>query len=534
MDPTVDRSPATLTPDEQAELFWASSACPAFFTHHFGIIDDAQDIGGEVTGMMPFRLWPAQAQVMNDLRRERQVIILKARQLGISWLVCAYVLWLCVFRPGQVILLFSKGQAEANELIRRIKVLYDRLPGWFRERLPEKVEPDSTRAVAWQNGSRIQSMPATKSAGVSYTASLIVLDEAAHMMHAAALYLNAKPTIDGGGQLIILSTANGVGNLFHRLWDKAVSGINTFKTIFLPWWARPGRTKRWFAERVAESADPATIPQNYPANALEAFLVSGRVRFPSGWVTAQQKNVRDPLPRAMWPAALVKPAGVAATVSHLPGVRVYAVPTPLNRYVIAADIAEGKEDGDYDAAVVLDERTWEEVASIHGHWEPDEFADLLACLGRAYNTAPIIVERNNHGHAVITTLKLKRYPAIANGPDGDPGWLTNKKTKPESIDLLAECLRDDLLTIHTAAILGELLTYRVLSGGKTGAEDGAHDDWVMALAIGLAFIRLRRGTGSAGAPAVGGEPRPTAFGTVTVAPGPLVQRSGVAIGGIHR
>jgi len=491
-----------------------SRANPAYFIDSFGVIDDAQDAGGEASGTAPFRLWPAQVRTLWQILSERQVIILKARQLGISWLVCAYVLWMCLFHPGRDVLLYSKGQLEANELIRRIKALYGRLPAWMRERLPAKVEPDSTRMVTWANGSRVQSMASTKSAGVSYTASLIVLDEAAHMLHAASLYLNAKPTIDGGGQLIILSTANGIGNLFERLWKKAVAGTSSFKTIFLPWWTRPGRTKAWYDSVLADSDDPATVPQNYPANALEAFLVSGRVRFPSAWVLKQQPNVRPPLPREAWPESLRAPEGLKGAVSHFPGLRVYEAPVPQRRYVIAADVAEGKDDGDFDAAFVVDEILMREVASLHGKWEPDEFADMLACLGYAYNVAPIIVERNNHGHAVLTTLKHLKYPLVGDGPDKEPGWLTNKVTKPESIDLLAALLRDALITVRTEAALQELLTYRVLKGGKTGAEEGSHDDLVMALAILVAYVRLVR-TGDSGGPAVGGaERKPPALSQV--------------------
>ncbi|MBU6430166.1 MAG: hypothetical protein KGR26_14215, partial [Cyanobacteria bacterium REEB65] len=317
------------------------------------------------------------------------------------------------------------------------------------------------------------------------------------------LYLNAKPTIDGGGQLIILSTANGIGGLFHGLWKKAVAGTNSFKTIFLPWWARPGRDRAFYERQLADSTDPATVPQNYPANALEAFLVSGRVRFPSAWVLAQQKHVQDAIARDQWPDALQKPANVRGTIAHLPGIKLYKLPEVGRRYVVSADVAEGKETGDYDAGVVIDAKTWEEVATIHGHWEPDEYADMLAVLGYLYNGAEIIVERNNHGHAVLTALKLKQYPWVGDGHDGDPGWLTNKQTKPESIDLLAECLRDELITVRTAAALQEMHTYRVIRGGKTEAEEGSHDDYVMAWAIALAFVRLRS-VNNAGAPATGG------------------------------
>lgn len=426
---------------------------------------------------MPFRLWPAQVQVLWSLLTTRLVIMLKARQLGISWLCCWYALWLCFWQPGKVVLLFSKGQDEANELLRRVKVLYARLPTWMRAAGPALVK-DNTEELIWANGSRVRSLPATKSAGRSFTASLVILDEAAFLQFADALYSALKPTIDAGGQLVILSTANGIGNLFHQLWTRATAGQSTFTTIFLPWWARPGRDTAWYAAQLAEYTDPAMVRQEYPATATEAFLVSGRTRFQPAWIARQARHVRPGIAPKLLPDAL----------RQIDGITVYALPTKGRRYIIGADVAEGLEHGDYSAAICIDAETWDEVASLHGHWEADDYAALLWALAQAYD-ATIGVERNNHGHAVLATLKALRARKVAAGHDGRPGWLTTAQTKPQAIDLVATALRDELVTIHAQATLDELHIYRVNKGGDTGAPAGYHDDRVMALAIALMLAR---------------------------------------------
>jgi phage FluMu gp28-like protein len=129
---------------------------------------------------------------------ERLLLILKARQLGISWLTCAYALWLCLYHPGKVVLAFSKGQEEANELTRRITVMYERLPEPIRATLPALAKAN-TEEIAWANGSRVKSMPATPGAGRTFTASLAIMDEAAFMNYADKLYTSLKPTIDVWG-----------------------------------------------------------------------------------------------------------------------------------------------------------------------------------------------------------------------------------------------------------------------------------------------------------------------------------------------
>ena len=239
------------------------------FIDRYVIIDDAQD-HGDGAGVMPFALWPAQRELLHDMQTEPRLLILKARQLGISWLACAYALWLCLAKPGRVVLAFSKGQAEANELTRRVTVMYERLPDTLRAALPAVVKAN-TEAIEWANGSRFTSMPATPSAGRTFTASLVLMDEAAFMLYADKLYTALKPTVDGGGSLIILSTANGRGNLFAAMVERARSGAGRFAFRFLPWHARPGRDAAWYALTEAEAVDSALMRQEYPATPDEAF-----------------------------------------------------------------------------------------------------------------------------------------------------------------------------------------------------------------------------------------------------------------------
>lgn len=245
---------------------------PAVFIHDHIIIDDAQD-QGEGGGTMPFHLWPAQVELLGAIIDESRLLILKARQLGITWLVCAYALWLCLHRPQRLVLTFSIGQNEANEMMRRMHAMYWRLPADVRASLPS-VEKDNTEEMVWANGSRIESLPSRKSAGSGYTASLIILDEFAKNENAAALYTAVKPTIDGGGKMIVLSTANGAGNLFHEMVEKARKGPSRFAFRFLPWQARPGRDAAWYASVEADAIDSSLMKQEYPATPDEAFEAS--------------------------------------------------------------------------------------------------------------------------------------------------------------------------------------------------------------------------------------------------------------------
>jgi hypothetical protein len=292
-----------------------------------------------------------------------------------------------------------------------------------------------------------------------------------------------KPTIDAGGQLIILSTANGLGNLFHRLWTAAEAKTNRFVAIFLPWWARPERTAEWYERQKNEYSDPMMVQQEYPRTPREAFVSSGRVRFAADWLLRQEGRAQ---PAIATPGAL--PSATTVFYPRIAG----------KRYVIGADVAEGGEKGDYSVAVVLDRDTWEEVATYSAHVEPDRFAGDLHALSEYYKSdegdgALIAPERNNHGHAVIATLKTRGLTSrVWRDKSGKMGWLTTAQSKPAMIDLLAEALRDDLVKINSPATLAELQIYAIEPDGDTNAPSGYHDDRVMALAIAVSVARGRR------------------------------------------
>jgi hypothetical protein len=229
---------------------------------------------GDTVTIIPFHLWDAQREALTTIQHAPQVIILKARQLGISWLVIAYALWLCLFHSNKNVMVFSKDQSSANEMVRRARGMYQRLA-----RKPAGMITDNVTTIGWSNGSRIMSFAATEDAGSSFTASLIVLDEFAKMHYAADLYTSVKPTISDGGRIIIISTAKGEGNPFHKLWTSAQAGLNSLMPIFLPWHSRPTRTVEWYAEEERNAISPTHHKQEYPAVPDEAFQSIGEDRF---------------------------------------------------------------------------------------------------------------------------------------------------------------------------------------------------------------------------------------------------------------
>lgn len=248
-------------------------------------------IGATDSALVPFELWEDQRSALGRMAVERLLTFLKARQLGISWLACGFVLHQCLTQPGQPWLLFSQGQLEANELARRVGLMYHEHSD--RADFPMLIK-DNMSELVWSNGSRVLSLPATKKAGRSFTAAGVILDEWAFMLWGSEVLAAVKPTIDAGGKLFIISSADGPGTAFHQHWQAAESGSNSYAPIFLPWTARPDRGPEWRDAKIKESGgDIASVLREYPANALEAFIAAAGLVYGDQWLDGEGGNVTD-------------------------------------------------------------------------------------------------------------------------------------------------------------------------------------------------------------------------------------------------
>lgn len=460
---------AKAKPPKPERVEWLKcSGSTGYFLHNYVWIENATD-----RAWVRFHLWPAQHGVLANLLTERQLIALKARQLGITWLTIGYALWLMIFRPSVTVLLFSLRDKEAKELLRRIRGIYTRLPVWCRCRW---LETSSSHEWELSNGSRAMAFPTT--GGRSYTGSLAIVDEA-DLLPNLDDFLNAvKPTVDAGGQLVLISTVDKKRpvSTFKEIFRAGQKGENEYKAIFLPWSARPDRTPAWYASKAADMRSQGNgdddLYQEYPATVEQALApLQKDKRIPFGWIEA----VADGSNR------LNEIDGPA-----VPGLRIYHLPQPGRRYVIGADSAEGNPNSDDSVACVLDAQSWGQVATLAGKLEPATLAGYIDQVSVYYNQAPVMPERNNHGHATILALVENGKTAVLAGYDGKAGWLSNGKGKRLMYDLAAETIKDGGTAIADQETRLQLAS---IEASTLRAPEGLHDDYADAFCLALAGLR---------------------------------------------
>jgi hypothetical protein len=202
-------------------------------------------------GTLPFLTYPFQDEALEDFVKHDQNIILKSRQMGITTLVSGYAIWLMTFHTDKQILCLSITQETSKAIVTKVRFANDNLPSWLKVPAVE----DNRLSLKLRNGSEIKAASSAGTSGRSSALSLLVVDEAAFIDNIEEIWLSAQYTLSTGGKAIILSTPNGVGNWFHKMWTESEAGQNNMNRISLPWHLHPERDQKWRDEQTKLSGE---------------------------------------------------------------------------------------------------------------------------------------------------------------------------------------------------------------------------------------------------------------------------------------
>jgi hypothetical protein len=474
-------NPQTLTDIIKSE-YKKCALSPVYFMKKYVKIQHPQ------RGTISFNLFPFQEKTLQEFHDFDFNIVLKSRQMGISTLVAAYSLWLMVFHSDKNILVISTKQTVATELISKVRFANKNLPTWFG-RFNVKCVEDNKLSLKFQNGSRIQATSSAGDAGRSFALSLLIMDEAAFIDGIDEIWTAAYPTLSTGGRSIILSTPNGVGNFFHKMWrdaeSKKVNGLKAFNPIRLPWNLHPERDQTWRDQQTAVAKSPKEAAQECDCD----FLTSGATLVDLSIIEWYKETMqREPvecrgLDRSEW---------------------VWQYPDYSRMYIVCADVARG--DGtDYSSYHVLDAETLDQCVEYKGQIDTTSFGHKLVSVATEYNKALLIIENTGIGWAPIQVVIDSGYPNTfystvdlkyvevqkqlitkfySEEKKMVPGFSTTIKTRPLIISRLEQYFRDKSVNIFSTRMLSELETF-IWDKGKVVAMSGYNDDLCMALGIGL-------------------------------------------------
>ncbi len=478
----INRPPNEISENDLIE--WEACAMsPSYFLSKYAWV---QNFTQQTTER--WQPWPYLLDLLAVFRDHKEVIICKARQLGISWLVMGYALWIIIFHANSKVLVFSQGEKEAQGMIAKCKFIWVHLPDFLRL----STDHDSLSGFDFPaNGSKIEANSSSPNAGAGTDTTLVIRDELDLHPYAEANFRAVGPTVDAGGQLIELSAnyKEGRNTFFMQRYRKAKAGENRAFPVFLGWRLRPIREPgmtldQWWEEVPKKKYSPFELECIHPET--EAQFLSDPVTrsyFPIQSLDEMLLDTHEPLPMP--------------DLNTRGGMLMVYKPKQIGkRYVMFTDPSNGIEDP--SATIVMDLATGEEQACFHGKVTADVGAQIHDELVRYYNNAFNSFENNAQaGGAFAETLKMLGTPNQSasinidgkikldkNGSVIRYGQYTTPALKGRLLlPDLEKAIRTKAITVHTRETIEEFKKLTQWEGKpEPSVARGDHDDLIMAWA----------------------------------------------------
>lgn len=382
-----------------------------------------------------------------------RIIVLKARQLGISTLVEAFIFWLCYTRSQRKAVIIAHEQKASENLYSMFKRYHKNMP----LELQHTTEHSNMKKLSF---AKMESEVLVYTAGTGDNTGRSDTNQILHISE-LAFWDNAEVTLNAlvktvaylpGTVIIKESTANGLSGQFYNDWKRAKAGKGNYIPLFFAWFQNPEYSMPFDSEAQKDAfklsltenekqlmktykvnleqlnwrrnaiedecgGDESLFFQEYPSNDIECFLTTGRPVFNRNRVDmfykmAEELEIAEPPIRGNleWTYNGEEISGVQFVEAEEGYITIYDASvidnistTDYNRFVGGWDVAEGLEQGDYSYGCYMDRGTMNVFLEWHGHIDTDKLAEEQAKISCLLEKKDIIcTERNSPGLSTIT------------------------------------------------------------------------------------------------------------------------------------
>jgi hypothetical protein len=455
-----------------------------YFARHFAHIQHP------VKGKLLFDPFDYQIRLLQSYHNYRFNINMLARQTGKTTCAAIYLIWYAMFHPDQTILIAAHKYTGAQEIMQRIRYVYELCPDYIRA----GVVNYNKGSIEFENGSRIVSATTTGNTGRGMAISLLYCDEFAFVQPNIAdeFWTSISPTLATGGKAIITSTPNSDEDTFANIWKGAEQrfdeygnesevGINGFFSFTAHWSEHPDRDEAWRDAEIGRIGEER-FRREYGCE----FLV-----FAETLINA------------------IKLASMegASPIINMGQTRWYKKPSSQYTYVVALDPSMGT-GGNNAAIQVIELPTYEQVAE----WQhnvtgiPGQIrvlrdicqyiADEIKNSGGIYWS----VENNGLGEAALIVINEFGEENIPGLFISEPirkghvrkfrkGFNTTHSTKVSTCARLKTMIENDKLLIKSKTLISELKNF-VATGSSYQAKLGCTDDLISSILLALRMINV--------------------------------------------
>ena len=411
-------------------------------------------------GLVPFELYPYQEKMFKHFNDNRFSIVLACRQSGKSISSVVFLLWYACFHPEKTIAILANKGAVAREMLARITLALENLPFF----LQPGCKALNKGSIEFSNNSKIVASATSGNSIRGMSINLLFLDEFAFVENDAQFYTSTYPVVSAGKdtQIIICSTANGIGNVYHKLWEGAVQKTNEFIPFRVDWWDVPGRDDKWRTETVANTSE-LQFEQEFG----NTFHGRGNTLISANHLLAQASIEPEFFKDNVW---------------------IYKQPIKEHEYVMTVDVSKGRAQ-DYSTFTIIDVSTqpFEQVATFRdNNISPMLMPDIIYKYANTYNQAYVVIESNDQGAVVCNglyyDLEYENMFVESSIKANALGATMTKRVKRIGCSSIKDLIEQGKLKINDAQTIVEMSTF-VSKGNTYMAQAPNHDDLMMNLVL---------------------------------------------------
>ncbi len=441
-----------------------------------------------VKGKLLFEPFDYQERLLESYHNFRFNINMLPRQTGKTTCAAIYLVWYAMFHPDQTILIAAHKYTGAQEIMQRIRYVYECCPDHIRA----GVINYNKGSIEFENGSRIVSATTTGNTGRGMSISLLYCDEFAFVAPniAEEFWTSISPTLATGGRAIITSTPNSDEDTFAQIWKDAEKkfddhgneqqlGINGFFSFTAHWSEHPDRDEKWRDEEIGRIGEER-FRREYGCE----FLVFDETLINS--------------------IKLASMEGITPVV-NMGQTRWYKKPSSQYTYAVALDPSMGT-GGNYAAIQVIELPTYVQVAE----WQHNNTAipgqirvlkDICSYIAEETKTNNSVywsVENNGIGEAALIVINDFGEENIPGLFVSEPirkghvrkfrkGFNTTHAAKITACSRLKTMIENDKMTVNSKPLISELKTF-VAAGSTYQAKLGATDDLISAVLLAIRMM----------------------------------------------
>ena len=445
-------------------------------------------------GKIRLELRDYQFSLLEDLVENKSTVILSSRQSGKTTCSCIFLLWYAMFKEDKCCAILANMDRTATNILTDVKGMYEELPMWIKPGTREY----NKHSITFENGSKIFSAATSKNALRSESVSVLLMDEMAFIEPctlAEDFWASNLPTVEEGDKIIVVSTPNGVGNLYHKLWTDAVNNRNSFHPIRIDYWQVPGRDEVWKEQKIKDIG-PVRYASEYGnsfigststlinAHALKDLVPSDPI-YQEDLKGGELWTFEEYRPGSLYIASNDIGLGTGSDYSTSQIFRVEWREPNVEDFKKFMD--EGVDQEDVPDAIVT--KLSQSLSFRSNLITIPDFCSLTFKILPDWGNPAFIFENNGIGQSFVDQMVEKYYYENTYVHDDSPqfGINSNVHTKTVMINALKEYIENKKCEPIDDKLISELLTYiekkSTAGNRKYTAEDGNNDD----LAVGLGW-----------------------------------------------